>query len=574
MIIFDRLISLVMFIGLFLSTGLAFYTWGRRNTAGGRAATAMLSAVSIWLGTNMIGGLFADPQIQFIFEKAGYLGVMTLPVAWFCFAMVSSGKERWLTRPRIGLLLVVPAFTLILVISGVFYNSVQFIEVNGYATRQVDFTGWVWLSSGYSYVLIGLGAILFIGSMIRSPFLQRYQIAALIMATIFPLISNVIYVTRILPVPIDITPFTFAISGVVVTIGFFRYNLFDVVPVARGAMVDRVNEGMIVVDASGMIADLNRAAERAMKVRLVEVIGSPLKTVVPALGDNPGSHAEISLAQASGVFYYEAISTPLYLQGSLLVGHLILLHDITTRKQVEVELKSALEQQRELNEMKSRFYLNLSHQLRTPLSVIMSSAEMLDHYSRDWTEEKRRRHFERIYTAIERLSGLSQQTAALEKAEHGLDVFRPEAFDPAEFFRQITDEIQSTDCNHHVIEAELRGDPQNARQDKALLRQVLENLLSNALKYSPHNSRIWFSLDMDAQELGFTIQDEGCGIPADELERVTLPFFRASNVTAIPGTGLGLAIANQYVRQMGGKLALESRLKEGTTARVTVPLRV
>ena len=251
MILTDRLISLVMFIGLFLSTGLAFYTWERRNTAAGKAATAMLSAVSIWLGTNMIGNLFADPQIQFIFEKVGYLGVMTLPVAWFCFAIVSSGKERWLTRLRIGLLLVVPAFVMILVISGAFFKDVQFIVCQ-----------WVCNPPGRVHRMGVVEQRLFlpvdcvrhhsfIRSMAASPYLQRYQTAALILATVFPLISNIIYVTRILPMQIDFTPLTFAISAVVVTIGFFRYNLFDVVPVARGAMVDRVNEGMIVVDARG-----------------------------------------------------------------------------------------------------------------------------------------------------------------------------------------------------------------------------------------------------------------------------------------------------------------------------------
>jgi signal transduction histidine kinase len=577
MIITDRLISFVICLGLFLSTGLAVYTWGRRYTAGGKAATTMLLALSFWLGTNLVGDFFADPGIQFFFEKLGYLGVVTLPVAWFAFAMVSNGKERMLTRRRIALLLIIPAFTLLLVFSGAYFQKVQFGLVNGVESRRVEFSAWVWLASGYAYMLIASGTVLFIRSMLRSPYLQRLQVAVLIVAALFPIVTNVLYLTRIVTMEFDITPMTFTLSAVVLVIGFFRYNLFDVVPVARHAMVERVSEGMIVVDARGQVADLNPAAGQALHVDLAGALGQPLAAVLPALSANLASQTEIELAQGDEKNYYEVSITPLHLETGLLVGHLYVLHNVTARKQVEVELKSALDQQRELNEMKSRFYLYLSHQLRTPLSVIMSSAEMLDAYGRDWADEKRSRHFKRIYQAIERLTGLSQQAAALEKAEHSLDVFRPENFDPWALFKQVTDELQSTDCSHHLIQADILqaeagSGSRLAHQDPVLLRQVLENLLGNALKFSPDGSQILFQLEVSDRQLSFTIQDHGCGIPEAELDLVFVPFFRASNVTAIPGTGLGLAIANQYVRQMGGSLTLKSRANQGTTASVCVPM--
>ncbi len=578
MVFFDKIYGLTEMTAFLINLGLLVYAWGRRRTPGGRAAVAMMLASCIWLGTGVLGWFHDAPDVQFFWEKCGYLGVLTLPVAWFAFSMVLSGREAWLNRYRIGLLLVVPLFLFGLVMTGTFFKEVSYTLVEGLPVRHVEFSSWVWLSSGYSYSLIGIATILMVRAMVRSPYLFRYQAAILVLAAFFPIISNLLYLSHVVPMVYDTTPLTFGLAGFILTVGLFRYNLFDLVPIARGTMVDRVSDGMIVVDARGRVADLNQAAQHALGVRLVQAVGRPLQVVVPALAGmlavSPARHTEMNLEKDGQLVYYEALATPLYKQRGILAGHLILLHDITARKQIEAGLQTALAQQRELNEMKSRFYLYFSHQLRTPLSVIMSSAEMLDHYSRGWPEDKRRRHFQRIYEAVGRLLSQSQQATTYEKAEQGLLELRPERFDPTVFARQLAEEIQHTDQDRHTILYEMHGTDLEACQDPSLLRQALENLLVNALKFSPGGSQVCFTLEINPQELCFTVKDQGCGIPAEELPRVTQPFFRASNVDSVPGSGLGLAIALQYVQRMGGTLRIESCEHEGTSAVVVVPLEL
>ncbi len=564
--------------GLIVCLVLFGYAWMRRSTPGGRASAAMMFSVSFWLLTNLVGSLTEDPNVQFFWERIGYLGVTTLPVGWFVFAMTLAGHDRWINPHRIILLLIVPALIFVLVLNGNYFKEVHYFVREGVNFHEVDYTGWLFINLIYNYLLIGIGTFLMMRAVLHAPNLLRYQTAAMIVATIFPVVVNFLYISRIVPMLYDLTPITFALSGLVLSWGLFHYRMFDLVPVARGAMVDRVSDGMLVLDAKGRVADLNPAAQQILNAHTAGVIGLPLSDLLPQLQETlavtPARHSEIALERDGQLVYYEAIATPLYAMRGVLAGHLILLHDVSARKQVETGLQAALDREREVNEIKSRFYSYFSHQLRTPLSVIISSAEMLDHYAKKWSDDKRQLHFQRIYQAVDRLLNLAEKAATYEKAEQGHSFVSPDCFDPAALSRQLIDEVLVSDSDQHRIQFEKQGLDLVAFQDSILLRQVLENLLSNALKFSPQGSTVHFTLSVTPEELCFKIQDTGCGIPDDELSRVMQPFYRASNISTTAGTGLGLAIAAQYIRQLNGDLRLESQEKVGTTAVVKLPLKL
>ena len=578
MLFAERLYMIGTLTALIVCLVLFMYAWMRRSTPGGRASAAMMFSVSFWLLANVVGWLSEDPNVQFFWERIGYLGVLTLPAGWFAFAMVLAGNERWVDRRRVAMLLIVPAFIFGLVITGVYFKDVRFIVRDGVNIHEVDYTGWLYLAMLYTYLLVGSGAFFMVRAVQHAPNLLRYQVGALLIAPFFPVLVNLIYLSRIVHMVYDLTPIAFAVSGLVLTWGLFHYRLFDLVPVARGAMVDRVSDGMIVVDALGRVADLNPAAQQILNVRAAQVISLPLVDLLPQLTETlsvvPARHAEIALERNGQLVYYEALATPLYAQRELLAGHLILLHDISARKQIESSLQTALDREREVNEIKSRFYSYFSHQLRTPLSVIMSSAEILDHYGREWPDDKRQRHFQRIYQAVDRLVNLAEKAAAHEQTEYSHALVAPVWFDPVALSHQLIDEMLVSDSDQHQICFEKQGPDLEAYQDSNLLRQVLENLLSNALKFSPQGSTIYFILDVTAEELCFSVKDQGCGIPQEELSRVTQPFYRGSNISTTSGTGLGLAIAAQYIQQIKGSLSLESGENKGTTAVVRLPLKL
>lgn len=248
-----------------------------------------------------------------------------------------------------------------------------------------------------------------------------------------------------------------------------------------------------------------------------------------------------------------------------------IVRDITDRKGAEAEIRQALAREKELNELKSRFVTMASHEFRTPLTTILSSAELLEDYSSKWTEEKKRHHFQRIITAVKHMTGLLDDVLLIGKADAGKLEFNPSSIDPIEFCRELVEGMQITTTAHKII-LRTQGESINGCMDEKLLRQVLGNLLSNAIKYSPNGGSIYFDIVSKEGVAIFRIQDEGIGIPIGDRDRLFHSFHRASNVGNISGTGLGLAIVKKSVDLHGGQIYVKSEVGVGTIFMVKIPL--
>lgn len=576
--LFDKLYYFFVITGFLLSTGLLIYTWQFRYVPAARAMIAMLAGDAFWLLTALFRWI-AFPYGNVFLERLGYLGIVSVPVAWFAFAVALSGRDHWLSRLRIGLLLIIPTFIFVLAMNGSLFAQAQDLRAGGGPPILANFSPWVILSLVYSYTLILTGSAILVCSTWRSSRPVHIQTIWVVLAALIPLAANVAYMSGIVRNMEDITPVTVAFSVLLFTWSLLRYHIFNLVPVAREAVVDQVSDGVIVVNKQGQVADLNRAAENILSAHLAQTAGKSLPDLLPELRDALDTAGlqvrEVSLAAGKKSRVFEVTSAPLFSQLGVLAGHLLVLHDITDRKQVEDGLQEALAREREMNEMKNRFYHYVTHALRTPLGVIQSSSELIENYGAGWSDEKRRLHFSRIYQAIDRLTQLIDQ--AMDTSGGGQrqwEVLNPEWFDPADFSQKLIAELQHADQNRHAVQFEKSGSDLQACQDPLLLRSVLENLLSNALKFSPPNNPVLFHIHVSPEELVFTVRDHGCGIPAEELAKIGEPFFRGSNVAAVPGNGLGLVIAFRSVKRLGGTLTMDSRENEGTTATVRVPLEL
>lgn len=247
--------------------------------------------------------------------------------------------------------------------------------------------------------------------------------------------------------------------------------------------------------------------------------------------------------------------------------------DITERKQLEEELKAALYKEKELNELKSRFVAMTSHEFRTPLSTILSSSELLEHYRHKWTEEKQLLHMHRIQTAVKHMTNMLNNILVIGKAEAGKLNFIPVPFDLVKYCHYLVEELQLNVNNQHAINFIRQDDSMPCCMDEKLLEHILSNLLSNAIKYSPSGSTVRFSLTFKDGLAVFTIQDQGIGIPLEELPHLFQSFHRATNVGNIQGTGLGLAIVKKCVDTHNGQIAVKSQVGVGTIFTVTLPLK-
>ena len=222
--------------------------------------------------------------------------------------------------------------------------------------------------------------------------------------------------------------------------------------------------------------------------------------------------------------------------------------------------------------MKSRFVSMTSHEFRTPLAVILSSAELLMAYGEGWPALRRLKHLHRITEAGRSMSRMIDRVLVIGRADAELLEFNPKRVDLSELLPQVVGEVRAGLDVERCIEVSYDGAPGGVVVDPQLLRHVLSNLLGNALKYSPADRPVRLLVRSGAHGHLFEVEDQGIGVPPDELATLFEPFQRCSNAEDLPGTGLGLAVVKRAVDAHGGSIEVESTPLQGTTFRVSLPL--
>lgn len=251
---------------------------------------------------------------------------------------------------------------------------------------------------------------------------------------------------------------------------------------------------------------------------------------------------------------------------------LVVLLDITQRKQAEEELRRMLAREQELGLLRSNFVSMVSHEFRTPLGVIQSSAEILSDYFPRLSPEQRQEHLSSIVKSTGRMAGMMEEVLLIGQLDSGRLEFKPGALDLGAFVRHLVDELHSATHRRCPIEPTLHQIPPSVEADESLLRHILTNLITNAVKYSRGGEPVLLELRCDADELKIQVKDHGIGIPEPDLEWIFQAFHRGQNVGDRPGTGLGLVIVKRAVDLHRGTIHIQSAVGEGTHVTVNLPI--
>lgn len=238
---------------------------------------------------------------------------------------------------------------------------------------------------------------------------------------------------------------------------------------------------------------------------------------------------------------------------------------------LEAELRQALVQEQELNEFKSRIITTISHEYRTPLTTINSSAELLELYRHKWPQEKQLNHLKRIQIKVKHLTSLVNDVLFVDKFEGEKNKLNLVSLNLIKFCEKLVEELKITTTKSQTIEFSCQGDCYQGVWDEKVLHKILSNLLSNAIKYSPEVSVIKFKISCQNGKVVWQIEDQGIGIPTEDLARLFESFHRANNVGNIPGIGLGLSITKKCVDLYNGQITCESEVGVGTIFTVTLP---
>jgi len=250
---------------------------------------------------------------------------------------------------------------------------------------------------------------------------------------------------------------------------------------------------------------------------------------------------------------------------------LILREALQELEKSQHELNEALNKEKELNEIKSRFVSMASHEFRTPLSTVLSSAALISKYTESDDQEKRDKHIKRIKESVKHLNVLLEDFLSLGKLEEGKIKSESAQFNLKEFFDEVVDEMKSILKENQHIHYLFEGN-EIFISDKRLVKNILINLLSNAIKFSKDDSDIWLTVNNKDGLLRMCVRDKGMGISNEDQLHLFSSFFRGENVVNIEGTGLGLHIVKRYVELLQGNIGLESKLNIGTTVTVNLPL--
>lgn len=350
-------------------------------------------------------------------------------------------------------------------------------------------------------------------------------------------------------------------------------------------------EGIYQSTVSGQFTSMNPALARIFGYESPEAAIAAIKDIsalyvepfrrqqfqaaLMADGQVVGFESQICRADGTTTWIAEN-ARAIYNRRGLLMGYEGTVGDVNARKVAEVEVRRALEAERDLNQMKSQFVSMTSHEFRTPLTTILASAEALEHYGERWGPDKSRSYLQRIQNMVHHLTELLESVLILGQADAGRLKFQPSWLDLEQFCSGLVEEMSLNLRQDQSISFQTVDRPSVGyllELDEKLLRHILSNLLSNALKYSPEGGTVRLRLAYGAATVQLSVQDRGIGIPAADLDRLFESFHRAGNVGTIPGTGLGLTIVQRSVALHGGQIHVTSIEGEGTTFTITLPIR-
>lgn len=588
--------ALMLFAAAALAFALSAYAARQniRQSDINRYFLLLMISVGIWAGAYGLELISVSRSQALFWAGVQYIGIVSLPVFWLLVTAAYTQKSHYLLKNRIlrTVIIAIPVITLLLVWTNESHNLVWTriapLESNPYYLLIYEYGPYFWINLAFSYLLLLVGTILTAQYWWRTSILYRRQAATILLGALLPWIGNILYVTNLTPFPgIDVTAFAFSLTGLLMALALYRYQFLKLSPIAHSVVFNKLTDGVLILDVHGHLIDANPAARKLWPEREDDIIGLALHELAddwPLNSDENGRfylppHAPHEInATVNGVQQsFEITLTPLSGNNNQLLGSVIMLYDITARKQHEHELEEARDNAEAAVRAKSNFLANMSHEIRTPVNAIVGASTFLQDTSLNPeqvelldTINASSDNLLSIFNNLLDNSLLDANALQLVNRPFSLrsclktavDLAAPEAYAKnLHLSLQIAPEVPDTYLG-----------------DSVRLQQIFTNLLSNAVKFTDAGQVTVAATAVSHQDRQVTLKiefiDTGIGIPPEAFDTLFQSFHQIDDslTRSQGGLGLGLAISHKLSRLMAGSLTAKNNDDKGATFVLTISL--
>ncbi|MDF9845309.1 MULTISPECIES: histidine kinase N-terminal 7TM domain-containing protein [unclassified Paenibacillus] len=522
-------------------------------------------------------------QIRF-WLRIEYLGIPFGTVLWFIMVLQYTGRQSWVNRRNVVLLMIVPVITFAAHNTNewhhLFYTSITLDYTEGFPLAVLAKGPLYKLHVLYSYSFFVVGMVLLLQMFIQTTPRMKMPVALMIIGSWGPYGFTLVYLSGIIYMPIDISPFGFLVSGIFYIWGIYQFNMLRLAPLALQQVFGSMQQAVIVFDLDNVLTSFNRSAEEIIDGLNSRSIGTNVSDVfagypllLECMMQEPFSISKLQLSSHAGNKFYHVQLSYIRNNSHKPAGKMLLLSDITDSVHTEERLLDNARQLSELNTFKDRMFSVVAHDIRDPVAVLVNLMEILEEDVQD-SRESQAEVMEEMGLQIRNTFELVESLLEFFRTQTGGLVFQPLELDLA----------QSVEWNLRLMSVRsaskqiriISGIPEETYvyADKEMLELIIRNLLSNAIKFTAAGGSIFLQAERKEQMVVVSVKDTGEGIAPEQAGTLLQEEYPVS----LPGTagergiGLGLSLCREFVRLNGGEIWFDSAPPHGSTFYFSLPL--
>jgi PAS domain S-box-containing protein len=568
---------------------LTFLPWDRRDNPGAKPAAGFLVSLFIWIAGYSLEVMGTDLATKLFWAKIQYFGIVALPVALLLFALVFSGRRTWITTPKLFLLVILPVITLLLVLSNELHNLIwsdwKIESIGTFSALNLDYGLAFWAHIVYSLILLAASTILIVQKLSYNSKTDRSQTASIFLGIgiAAPWLGILISLSGLNPLPFDLMPFAFVITGFVIAWSVYEHRSHDITPLGFEAVIASMSDSVFILDMRNNVVDVNPAGQKVLGFSSSEIVGRHVREVfkdqldlVDLYENAMNIREEIAVESDSQKQYYELSISPLTDHLDKILGRAVILHDISDRKKAENAMITARDQALEASRVKSQFLARIGHELRTPLGVIRGYADLLTEPAYGALSEQQVKAVHEIIDSTQRVSDMVSELLDEARLSAGAVQLDVKPFTPALILKDVQEKLSvlAKQKGLALISEIDDGLPEQFLGDPIRINQMITNLTSNSIKFTEEGKVSVRFYRHSQRKWAMEVSDTGPGIPEDAQKDIFEPFRQADGSISkkYGGTGLGLSIVKHLTNLMEGEIIVRSKIGEGSTFMIVLPL--